>query len=466
MPEKLSGSKNAKAPSIYIVDDETLLADGIGKYLERKFNVKVFYNPADALMAIKANPPDLVLLDLNMPAMSGLDLLKRIKKAQLPVLAIMFTAHDDAKSVVEAMKAGATDYIVKPVRMDILEITIEKALDEARLVREVQALQKQVLEENLPLFVGESDAICEVMDLVKAVAKSPDTPILIRGETGTGKELIARAIHFHSPNFKGPLVEVNCAAIPSELVESELFGYVKGAFSGAAGTGKKGFIEEAADGTLFLDEIGDMNLDAQTKLLRFLDSGEFYRVGSSKKMRVKTRIVSATNKDLPSMIKKGLFREDLYYRIGVITVTAPSLNQRRSDIVPIAKKFLAEFSGKFNKNFSGISPKAQKNLMERDWKGNIRELRNIIERAVLIESGPVLELSGLLPLFEAGPALHSNSKGLEIPSSGLDMVAKLAEIEAAYIKKALEMASGNQADAARLLGIKYTTFRYRMERLG
>jgi transcriptional regulator with PAS, ATPase and Fis domain len=243
------------------------------------------------------------------------------------------------------------------------------------------------------------------MQLVDKAAQSPDTPILILGETGTGKELIAKAIHYKSPNFKGPMVAVNCAAMPRELIESELFGYEKGAFTGAERAGKEGLVEKAAGGTLFLDEVADLSAEAQVKLLRFLDEGEYYRIGGTQKRTVKTRIVSATNRDLAGLVTAGKFRNDLYHRFAVVKLEVPSLNLRRDDIIPMAKHFLVECSQKFKKSFSSISPEAEAALTEYDWPGNVRELKNLIERGVLLSDGPELMLEdlGKRPMGSAAP---------------------------------------------------------------
>jgi transcriptional regulator with PAS, ATPase and Fis domain len=303
------------------------------------------------------------------------------------------------------------------------------------------------------------------MQFVDKVAKAADTPVIILGETGTGKELIASAIHYKSPNFNGPFVTLNCSAIPKDLIESELFGYEKGAFTGAHASGKKGLVEEAANGTLFLDEVGDLSLEAQAKLLRFLEDGEFYRVGGTRKFQIRTRVVSATNKDLDAMIEKDLFRRDLYYRLAVIKVEVPSLNERRDDILPIARHFLAEFSKKHEKVFDRIDPTAEAHLKSYQWKGNIRELRNLIERGVLIGTGPSLtlpdvgaerRLDGLLP----APVMDSGGMPT-LPDEGIDLEA----LEDHYIRAAFTRAGGNETKAAKLLGLSYYAFRYRRKKL-
>jgi transcriptional regulator with PAS, ATPase and Fis domain len=353
--------------------------------------------------------------------------------------------------------------------LDGLEVTIRNALDSIRLKKEIQQLQENHLKENIPCFISESNAIQDVMDFVRMVAKSPDTPVLIMGETGTGKELIASAIHYNSPNFKAPFATVNCAAIPKDLIESELFGYEKGAFSGAGASGKKGLIEDSANGTLFLDEIGDLSLEAQAKLLRFLELGEFYRVGGTKKLQIKTRVISATNKDLNKMIENGLFRKDLYFRLGVIKVKVPSLNERPEDIIPLAKYFLQEFSDKFGKTFTKISSEAKNALLAHHWTGNVRELKNHMEGVVLTGRGPELKLKelGLEPKeqYRKSAAVKKEDAFPPLTPEGLDLSGRLQSFEKHYIEQALKISKGNESKAAKLLNMNHHTFRYRKKKL-
>ncbi|MCK5099855.1 MAG: sigma-54-dependent Fis family transcriptional regulator, partial [Desulfobacteraceae bacterium] len=370
--------------TIFIIDDEEAIRDGLSLLLGSEYIIHTFANGSEAMKEILHTVPDLMLLDIGLPDISGIDLLKKLKKIHSDVPVIMITAYEDIDTVIAAMKYGAYDYLVKPLNSDNLELAMGNALETIKLRKEVKVLQEKFLEDNLPCFIGESDVIQDMLEFVKMVAKSPDTPILILGETGTGKELVASSIHYRSPNFKNNFVTVNCAAIPKDLLESEIFGYDKGAFSGANPLGKKGLIEEARNGTLFLDEIGDLSLDAQAKLLRFIETGEFYRIGGSEKHHVQTRIVSATNKDLNQIIEKELFRRDLFFRIGVVKVTIPSLNKRRSDILPLANFFLHKFNKKFSKNITAFSDQAQDTILNHNWTGNVRELKNIIERGVLV----------------------------------------------------------------------------------
>jgi DNA-binding NtrC family response regulator len=456
--------------SLFIVDDETTIRTTLTFALEGRYRLADFPDAESAIEAATAAPPDLVLLDIGLPGMSGIEALPAFKRIDPGILVIVITAYEDVKNVVSAMKLGAYDYVVKPLNMDTLDVSIRNALESIRLKKEVQSLQEQVLRENLPCFMGESNTIKDVMQSVGQLARSPDTPVLILGETGTGKELIASAIHYRSPNFRGPMVSVNCAAIPRELIESELFGYEKGAFSGANAAGKKGLVEQAEGGTLFLDEIGDLSLEAQAKLLRFLEEGEYYRVGGTRKFTVRTRVVSATNKNLEEQIEKGLFREDLYYRLAVARVEVPSLKVRRDDIVPIAMHFLLEFSRKFGKSFTGISPDARESLKNYRWKGNVRELRNIVERGVLVGEGPELTRRDL-GLNKSSPAPDHPRSAEDIlhplvPPEGIDLQGAHESLDKHFFQEVLRMTGGNETRAAMLLHVNYHTFRYRRKKLG
>ena len=455
--------------TVYIVDDEQTIREGVTMALEDLYRIEEFADAETALDALEKNPPDLVLLDVGLPGMDGIEALRRIKEIFPEVLVIMITAYEDVHTVIAAMKSGAYDYVVKPIYMDGLEVTIRNAIETIKLRKEVQAIQEKYLKEHIPCFIGESNAIQDVMELIKTVAKSPDTPIIILGETGTGKELLASAIHYNSPNFKAPFATLNCAAIPKDLIESELFGYERGAFSGADATGKKGLIEEAANGTLFLDEIGDLSLEAQAKLLRFLELGEFYRVGGTKKHHIKTRVISATNKDLDRMIAEGQFRRDLYFRLGVIKVQAPSLNERPEDIVPLSKHYLQEFNRKFGKKIRGLSADAEGVLLAHNWTGHVRELKNLMERAVLTGKGPDL-LPVDLGLDSHGQEAYASSGGDKIgfpplPPEGFDLDRQLHAFEKHFIEQALKIAGGNESKAAKLLNINHHTFRYRKKKL-
>ena len=455
------------AYTIYIVDDEAVARKGLCLALKKKqYVVKAFESAEKVFDAMQNTVPDLILLDIGLPGMSGVEALKRIKKRFPDVIVIMITAYEDVQTVVSAMKYGAYEYIVKPIQMDGLLVILRNAFDSISMRKEIQNLHDKYLNENLPCFIGESNLIQDVIGVVKKIAKSPDTSILIQGETGTGKELIAQAIHYRSPNFQRPLITVNCAAIPKDLVESELFGYEKGAFSGADQSGKIGMVEQAHEGTLFLDEVGDLSAEAQAKLLRFLESGEYYRVGGTQKHTVKTRIVAATNKDLSGLIRDGRFREDLYFRLAVVKIGIPSLNERRDDILPIAKHFLLEFSQKFSKTFTSFDPQAEEALKQYMWTGNVRELRNMIERGVLLAEGPTLKVKHLgFETRKNGNGHQDDEKLPSISFNGIDFPGVLEDIEKEYFEEALKLAGGNESKAAHLLNMTRDKFRYRRQKL-
>lgn len=451
--------------SLFVVDDEDTAREGISLALKKNYQVRGFASAEAALEQMEKYRPDLVLLDIGLPGMSGVDALGKIKSLYPEVLVIMITAFEDAPTVVNAMKQGAYDYMVKPLDMNGLIITVRNALETVRLKKEIRQLQQSYINQNLPTYIGQSKSMTKIMETVQTVAQSVDTPVLILGETGVGKELIAQNIHYRGPNFKGALVAVNCAAIPKELIESELFGYEKGAFSGADATGKPGLVEKAAEGTLFLDEVADLSGEAQAKLLRFLESGEYFRVGGTKTHSVQTRIVSATNKDLLALADKGLFRRDLYFRLAVIKITVPSLNERNDDVVLMAKYFLDRFSRKFQKSFAGISTDAIRALERFHWTGNVRELRNMIERAVLLNDGELLTLQhlGMDEEIYVQPAENPTTWGdlPDLSSDGLDLSDIIKKIEKRYFDQALALANGNESKAAKLLNLSRDKFRYR-----
>lgn len=454
--------------TLFIIDDEQTIRDGLSMGLEEEYAVKTFKDAETALDIISHTPPDIVLLDVGLPGMNGIEALSKIKGHYPDTPVIMITAYEEIDTVISAMKKGAYDFIIKPIHMEQLEITLKNALSTIALKREIHLLQEQCIKENMPCFIGDSNAIQDVMEFIKMVAKSPDTPIIIFGETGTGKEIIASAIHYRSPNFNGPFVTLNCAAIPHDLIESELFGYEKGAFSGASASGKRGLIEEAENGTLFLDEIGDLGMEAQAKLLRFLENGEFYKVGGTKKYHIKTRIVSATNKNIEDMIEKGSFRKDLYFRLGVIKAEVPSLNDRREDVIALSKYFLDIYNSKFNKRITSLSGEVVFALKNHDWSGNVRELKNVMERGVLVSMGSTLSVKDLGLEDSVKGTLEGatiNENKAFIPPEGIDFNSIQLEFERRYFEEALKMADGNESKAAKFLGMNHHTFRYRKKKI-
>ena len=449
--------------SIAIVDDEEIIRDALEMILSDKYNVSFFETAELFIASLENQTPDLVLMDIGLPMMSGIEALEIVKAKYNDMPVIMVTAYEDIKMVIQSMKTGAFDFILKPINPDMLELTIKKAISSIALIKEVKILQEKYLQDNLPCFIGESRNIENVMDFINMVSKSPDTPIMILGDTGTGKELIAKAIHARSPVFQGPFVAVNCSAFPKDLIESELFGYESGAFTGANKQGKKGFIEEAHLGTLFLDEIADLSIAGQAKLLRFLEGGEFYKVGGTKKYHVQTRVVSATNKKIEDLVKKEKFRKDLYFRLCVVTAKIPSLNERKEDILPLAKYFLHEFNKKFNKTLTGFSKEVEDYLLSHEFSGNVRELKNMIERAVLIAKKDRLELAGL---GDSSFLLHDKNKPEiqpyhDLDPEGIDLASLLENTEKKYMEQAMALSKGNESKAARLLNMNHHTFRYR-----
>lgn len=460
---------------IDVVDDEKMVREYVknGMMLRAnrgEYRIRTFASAEAAIEGMETETPDLVLLDIGLPKMGGLEALELIKSRDSQVLVIMITASEDIQNVIRAMKAGAYDYIVKPFSINDLQVSVKNALGTVGMKREIHSLQEKYLKENVPFFVSESEAIQDTLEMVEKVAQSPFTPVLIAGESGTGKELIARTIHYKSPNFNGPLVSVNCAAIPRDLIESELFGYERGAFSGAKTSGKAGLVESAAGGTLFLDEVGDLSLEAQAKLLRFLETGSFYKIGGTGEQTVSTRIVSATNKNLLEQVDKEAFRTDLYHRLAVVKIEIPALDLRREDIVPIARHFINEIARKLKKPITGMTAEAEAFLKTRRWPGNIRELKNVVEREILFTDGPVLTFSQAMK--ETRPAekhpSETNKNGNSLPAlteGGLDLEAVLVEIQKTYFQKALEMANENESRAAKLLSMSRDTFRYRRKKL-
>jgi DNA-binding NtrC family response regulator len=449
--------------SLLIIDDEESIRDSLSMALGRHYKVSALATGKEALEALPALAPDLVLLDIGLPDISGLEVLDHIRGQAPHAAVIMITAFEDLDTVISAMKRGAFDYLLKPLRMDALKLCLERAGSSIRLGKEIRLLQDKALREQIPFFVAESEALTDVVQTVAKVAVSPDTPVLVEGDTGTGKELIASAIHYRSPNFRGPLVTVNCAAIPAELIESELFGYAPGAFSGAGKRGKTGLVEEAAGGTLFLDEIGELPGSAQAKLLRFLQEGEFYALGSTAKRTVRTRVVAATNRDLEDMVRTGTFRQDLFYRLAVVRIRVPSLARRKEDILPLARLFLHQYGEKFGKKFNDLTQSARTALLGHSWTGNVRELRNIMERATLMACGPDLDAEDLGLATECAPVAENRAA---LTREGVNLPALLHDLERGYYEQALALAEGNESQAARLLGVSRDTFRYRRGKLG
>jgi DNA-binding NtrC family response regulator len=450
---------------VYLVDDDPLICKNLKVLLEKRdFEVGASSNALEACSTAEEFQPDVIVLDLAMPERNGMELLSDLHQKIPEAKVIFYTGTGVINDAVQAMKCGAFDFIQKPLNYDALLLSVEKALEFKRIYTENQYLREKQKEDlGLNLIGIFSEKSRNVFDLARKYAQNRHVPVLIVGESGTGKEVVARFIHTNGEDFSKPLVALNCGAIPKELVESELFGYDKGAFTGAKAGGQKGKFELASGGTLFLDEIGELPLDIQVKLLRVLEDGRFYKVGAEKETQVKTRIICATNKDLAKAIEENKFRKDLFYRINVGKIVLPTLRERKSEIVPLALHFMKQFNTNFNKDFQEIAPAARKILENHQWEGNIRELRNTIERIVLMEEGPDILPNHLAFLGQgdiSSLALSSfDQHNFTLPEEHFDIEDFTLEL----VHKAFEKYDQNLSKTARYLGISRDAVRYRIK---
>ncbi|MBN1880794.1 MAG: sigma-54-dependent Fis family transcriptional regulator [Deltaproteobacteria bacterium] len=455
---------------ILVIDDEVNIVNILTRLLEGKgYEVHTALTGARGLDLAARIQPDLVLLDLMLPDMSGLDVLRRIHEGCDETQVVMLTGYGSVKSVIETMKAGAVDYLTKPAGEEQLLLTVEKNLKNIHLIREIEFLREQDRKKySFNYLVGRSKGVMEIYRNALSVARSDSTTILIQGDSGTGKEFLARFIHYRSNRGEAPFVEINCAAIPENLMESELFGYEPGAFTDAR-IRKQGQFELAAGGTIFLDEIGDMSMLLQAKLLKFLDSMTFKRVGGTRDITLDIRIIAATNKDLGRAVEAGEFRNDLYYRLKVVEFSLPGLVERRQDIELFARAFLEECAKRLKRKVTDISDEAVASLEEYHWPGNIRELRNVIERAVIVCDGEVVEPKHLTL---SGPDMESRTGGddpllaTSLPEEGIDFQKTIENVSRELITKAIRTTDGNRSHAARLLGIPRQVLLYQMKKLG
>ncbi|MFN3396018.1 MAG: sigma-54-dependent transcriptional regulator [Thermodesulfovibrionales bacterium] len=445
---------------ILVVDDEPLQRNILRTILEGEgYETYTASSGEEALKLAAIYNPDLVLTDLKMEGMDGLELMERMKSLKEPPAVIMMTAFGTISMAVETMKHGAFDFLTKPLEKDVVLVTIKKALEKIELLKKTQELQQALYERfNIDSIVGHSKAMENVINLIKKVSTNPVT-VLILGESGTGKELIAKAIHYNSPRATKPFTAINCAAIPENLIESELFGYEPGAFTGATAR-KKGLFEATNGGTLFLDEIGDLPLLTQSKILRVLQEKEIRRLGGRDAIKVDVRIIAATNKDLEKEMKEGRFREDLYYRLRVVTIELPPLRHRREDIPALVKHFIEKYNNEFGKRVKGIDSSAMKALSEYPWPGNIRQLESVIERAVLMCDSDTIKIEEIKT--ELKIPMSSGILDFDLPDEGINF----ENLEKELLKKAMVKANNVAARAARLLGMSYKTFWYRWEKFG
>ncbi len=431
-------------PSVLIVEDDRITRESLAKALSGYYIIHTASNGVDALSLLEKETIDVIITDVKMPLKDGMKILETVKRASPDIIIIMVTGFATVETAVDAMKKGAYDYITKPVNIDRLHMLIEKAIENKRLRADNILLRKQFKETfSYGNIIGNSIKIKEIIDLISQISTTKAT-VLILGESGTGKELIANAIHYNSPVAEGPFIKVSCAALAEGILESELFGHEKGAFTGAL-YAKKGRFELANGGTIFLDEIGDIPLSLQVKFLRVLQEQEYERVGGTKTLKVDVRIIAATNKPLDEMVKRGEFREDLYYRFRVVTINMPSLRERSEDIPLLSLHFLNYFARKHKKEVSAISSDVMRLLTVCEWPGNIRELMNCIESMVVMSSGGTLIAENFPPYI------------LPQQKTYYDSIAPLNEIEREVILKTINAVKGNKAEAAKALGIGLKT---------
>jgi DNA-binding NtrC family response regulator len=456
-------TRSDKVRSVLIVDDEVGVRESLKMILKKDYDVFLAKDAEEAFLQIKEHSPDVILLDIILPDLDGLKVLERIKQNEPDIVVIMITATNTAKTAVEAMKLGAYHYVTKPFDNDELRLIISRSLSEKALKQEL-IFRREEMDKSFDFgnILGKSKGMKDIFKVVKQIADSKST-VLIMGESGTGKELISRAIHYNSNRKNYPFVTINCAAIPETLIESELFGHEKGAFTNAIEK-KLGRFEVAHQGTLFLDEIGELSLTTQAKILRFLEEKEFNRVGGSKTIKVDVRLITATNKDLNQLIKKGGFREDLYYRINVVPIVIPPLRERKEDIPILIDHFINKFNVENNKNVKGINKEALEFLMQYEWPGNVRELENLIERVIALTSNEYIPATELPYSFKNIPKINGLKES--VLDGKVSFLQAEEEFEKEVILDALKKTNYIQSHAAEILGISRRILKYKMDKLG
>jgi len=448
---------------VLVVDDEKSMRDLLSITLEKEgYDVQTAAGGEPAIEMLHRDPVDVVITDLRMPKVDGLQVLRAAKEISPDTTVIVITAVASTETAVEAMKLGAYDYLTKPFKLDEANLIVRNALERKRLKDENLYLRRQLeTQHRFENIIGKSGRIAEVFDTIRKIADSPSTA-MITGESGTGKELVARAVHFNSLRRDKPFVSVNCGAIPEGLMESELFGHVRGAFTGAV-SNKVGLFSAAESGTLFLDEITEIPPLLQVKLLRAIQTREIRRVGDTKDLKTDVRLIAASNRDLEGAVQEGILREDLFYRLNVIPIQLPPLRERREDIPLLVAHFLQKFSKDLGKDIRGVTPEAMAVLERHHWPGNIRELENVLERAIVLGAGDMLAVDSLPESVRRERPL----KGLEsvdIPEDGLDLEATLDSIEGRYLQRALDRTGGVQTKAAELLKMTFRQFRYKLQK--
>ncbi len=448
---------------VLIIEDEKLIRWSLRQKFEAHgYHVTDVANGAEALKALDAGVYDLVMLDYKLPDTTGLDLLRTLRETDVDVVVIMMTAYSSVETAVDAIKLGAYDYITKPFDMDAVFRTVNKALETTKLRREVRELRRHIHHEyDIHRIIGQDPCMLDLFETIDRVAKSGASTVFLRGDSGTGKDLVARVIHYNSDRAPRPFMNITCTALSETLLESELFGHEKGAFTDAKMT-KKGLFELADGGTIFLDEVGDMPLGLQAKLLRFLEERTFRRVGGTQEISVDVRIIAATNRDIEHAIEEGSFRSDLMFRLNVIPIDLPPLRERGDDIRLLTKHFVAKFAKEFRKHITDVDESVFKRLYTYGWPGNVRELRNVIERAVLLcKSDRMAPDDIALGRVDDAPS-GTDMNGILLPPGGVD----LRELENHLIRQALARTHNNQTQAAKLLHLSRDALRYRLEKLG
>ncbi|GJQ25440.1 MAG: acetoacetate metabolism regulatory protein AtoC [Phycisphaerae bacterium] len=448
-------------PRILIIEDEKLIRWSLlQRFQEEGYAVEEAATADEGLAKLAAATFDLVMLDYKLPDRTGLEVLRKIREQDTEIVVLMMTAYSNVDNAVEAMRLGAYDYVSKPFKMDALMLTVAKVLETTRLRRELRDLRGQMQERfGFDRILGRCPAMARLFELIRDVASSGSSTVFLRGESGTGKDLVAKTIHYNSDRAGRPFMNITCTALSEHLLESELFGHERGAFTDAKQR-KKGLLELADGGTVFLDEVGDMPPALQAKLLRFLEERAFRRVGGTTDLTVDVRVIAATNRDVNKLIAEGKFREDLFYRLNIIAVDLPPLRERGDDIRLLADYYVGTFAKEFRRDVRGLVPAAVEKLMRYTWPGNVRELRNAMERAVLLCKQPMIGPEDLV--IGHGASANGNSVQFELPPGGVS----LKDVEESLVRQALAMTDNNQTRAAKLLHLTRDQLRYRMDQYG
>ncbi|HXT62571.1 MAG TPA: sigma-54 dependent transcriptional regulator [Pyrinomonadaceae bacterium] len=458
-----------KKLKVLVVDDEKMIRWSLGEALRGwGFEPVEAETAGAALTAFDAESPAAILLDINLPDASGIDVLRRIRQRQSDAVVIMITANVLVDETIAALRGGAYDFIGKPINLEELHVALRNGIEAGRLRKEVNLLRRERAQQfSFDQIIGNSPAMREMLTIARKVAESEVSSVLLQGPSGTGKDLVAKAIHYQSHRGDGPFVAINCAALPGTLIESELFGYEKGAFTDAKAR-KEGLFEQAEGGTLFLDEIGELELSLQAKLLRVLEEGAFRRVGGLRDIPFDARIIAASNRDLKAESEANRFRLDLYYRLSVIQIDIPSLHERGEDVLLLTQYYIDAFSKRLRKRIEGIEPEVAAAFRRYEWPGNVRELRNVIERALILEDEDVITMKYIpRPVADGARSFSGDARGaasgsqFRLPSEGV----ALEDVEMSLVRQAIERSGGNQTKAAELLGISRDQLRYRLKKL-